>query len=78
MQRIATAHMAKYTQAEHAAVVGEVNPEKYFDTYISEIASRVSGEMRPRYGDIGGYDDWGSKNAERAVVFLLHEILFFE
>jgi glyoxylase-like metal-dependent hydrolase (beta-lactamase superfamily II) len=78
MQRIAEQEMASYTQGEHAAIVGKVNPEKYFDSYISEVARRVSEKMRPEYGDIGGYDDWGTKNAERAVVFLLHEILFFE
>lgn len=78
MQRIAAAQMAEYTQSKHASIVGNVNPERYFDTYISEVASRVIEEMRPRYGNIGGYDDWGPKNAERAVVFLLHEILFFE
>jgi len=78
MQRIAEEQMAAYTQGEHSSVVGNVNPEKYFDSYISEIARRVIEEMRPQYGDIGGYDDWGTKNAERTVVFLLHEILFFE
>jgi len=78
MQAIAEEEMAAYTQSEHAAVIGKVNPEKYFDSYISEVARRVSEKMRPEYGDIGGYDDWGTKNAERAVVFLLHEILFFK
>jgi len=78
MQRIAEEEMTGYTQSEHAAIIGKVNPEKYFDSYISEVARRVSAKMRPDYGDIGGYDDWGTKNAERAVVFLLHEILFFE
>lgn len=78
MQAIAEEEMAAYTQSEHAAVIGKVNPEKYFDSYISKVARRVSEKMRPEYGDIGGYDDWGTKNAERAVVFLLHEILFFE
>jgi glyoxylase-like metal-dependent hydrolase (beta-lactamase superfamily II) len=78
MQRIAEEEMAGYTQSEHAAIIGKVNPEKYFDSYISEVARRVSEKMRPEYGDIGGYDDWGTKNAERSVVFLLHEILFFD
>lgn len=78
MQRIAEEEMAAYTQAVHVSIIGKVNPEKYFDSYISEVARRVSEKMRPEYGDIGGYDDWGTKNAERAVVFLLHEILFFE
>jgi glyoxylase-like metal-dependent hydrolase (beta-lactamase superfamily II) len=78
MQRIATEEMTIYTQGEHASIIGKVNPEKYFDSYISEVARRVSEKMRAEYGDIGGYDDWGTKNAERAVVFLLHEILFFE
>ena len=78
MQEFAEAAMARYTQGEHRAAVGNVNPEKYFDTYITEIAERVIGKMRPEYGDLGGFDDWGPKNAERTVVFLLHEILFFE
>ena len=55
-----------------------MNPEKFFDSYISKVAGRVLERMRPEYGDIGGFDDWGSKNAERTVVFLLHEMLFFE
>ena len=78
MQVFAEAEMAAYTQSEHSSVVGKINPEKYFDSYISEIAKRVVEKMRPQYGDIGGYADWGTKNAERTVVFLLHEILFFE
>jgi glyoxylase-like metal-dependent hydrolase (beta-lactamase superfamily II) len=78
MQAIAEREMAAYTQGEHQSVVGKVNPEKYFDSYISEVARRITKEMRPEYGDIGGFDDWGTKNAERMVVFLLHEILFFE
>jgi len=78
MQAIAEREMAAYTQGEHQSVVGKVNPEKYFDSYISEVARRVIEKMRPKYGDIGGFDDWGPKNAERMVVFLLHEILFFE
>lgn len=78
MQTFAEEEMAAYTQNEHLTVVGKVNPEKYFDSYISEIAKRVIEKMRPQYGDIGGFDDWGTKNAERMVVFLLHEILFFE
>ena len=78
MQTTAEKEMAAYTQGEHAAVIGKVNPERYFDSYISEIAHRVIEKMRPQYGDIGGYDDWGTKNAERVVVFLLHEILFFK
>jgi glyoxylase-like metal-dependent hydrolase (beta-lactamase superfamily II) len=78
MQKIAEEEMTAYTQGEHSSKIGRVNPEKYFDSYISEIARRVSERMRPEYGDMGGYDDWGTKNAERAVVFLLHEILFFE
>ena len=78
MQAIAEQEMAAYTQGEHLSVIGKVNPEKYFDSYISEVARRVSEKMRPKYGEIGGFDDWGTKNAERMVVFLLHEILFFE
>jgi len=78
MQRIAEEEMEAYTQSEHLSVVGKVNPEKYFDSYISEVARRVIAKMRPQYGEIGGFDDWGTKNAERMVVFLLHEILFFE
>ncbi len=78
MQTAAEKEMAAYTQARHSSIIGRVNPERYFDTYISEIARRVIEKMRPQYGDIGGYDDWGTKNAERAVVFLLHEILFFD
>ncbi|MFQ6004212.1 MAG: MBL fold metallo-hydrolase [Woeseia sp.] len=75
LQAIAEEEMVKYTQRDHRARVGKVNPEKYFDTYISEIAGRAAKRMRPKYGDIGGFDDWGAKNAERTVVFLLHEIL---
>ena len=78
MQTIAEEEMVSYTQAQHAAKVGKINPEKYFDSYISEIARRVIEKMRPQYGDMGGYNDWGTKNAERTVVFLFHEILFFE
>lgn len=78
MQKFAEEEMAAYSQGEHSSTIGKVNPEKYFDSYISEIARRVIKKMRPQYGDIGGYDDWGTKNAERAVVFLLHETLFFE
>ena len=77
MQAIAEAEMAAYTQSDHAAAVGDVNPEKYFDTYISEIGRRVLEKMRPDYGDMGGFDDWGPKNAERTVVFLLHELMIF-
>ncbi|MFQ5548194.1 MAG: MBL fold metallo-hydrolase [Woeseia sp.] len=75
MQAIAQEEMVKYSQHDHRARIGKVNPEKYFDTYISEIAGRVAKRMRPKYGDTGGFDDWGTKNAERTVVFLLHEIL---
>ena len=78
MQKHAEAEMEQYSQRDHRAVVGNVNPEKYFDTYIKEIAGRAIGKMRPEYGHLGGFDDWGTKNAERMVVFLLHEILFFE
>jgi len=78
MQKHAEAEMEQYSQGDHHAVVGNVNPEKYFDTYIKEIAGRVIGKMRTEYGHLGGFDDWGTKNAERMVVFLLHEILFFE
>lgn len=78
MREIAEAEMAAYPQSEHRAVAGNVNPEKYFDSYISTVADRVMERMRPEYGEIGGFDDWSGKNAERTVVFLLHEILFFE
>ena len=70
-------HMRRYTTADHRSTSGPVNPEKYFDSYIETIAGRVIEELRPTYGDIGGYDDWATKNAERVVVHLLHEIPVF-
>lgn len=78
LQRFAEREMATYTQADHAAVIGDVNPERFFDSYIATVAGRAMEKMRPAYGSLGGFDDWGPKNAERTVVFLLHEILFFQ
>lgn len=74
LQRFAEAEMVNYTQTEHrSSLAGDVNPEKYFDTYISRVAAAVVERMRARYAEMGGFDDWGPKNAERMVVFLLHE-----
>lgn len=78
MQAFAELEMAAYPQSKHSSIVGKVNPERFFDSYISEIAGRVIERMRPEYGEIGGFDDWGPKNAERTVVFLLHEIPVLE
>lgn len=76
LERHAVAQMGRHSQLEHRDHAGDMNPEKYFDSYISETAKQVVEDMRPHYGELGGFDDWGPKNAERMVVYLLHELPF--
>ncbi len=76
LERHTIAEMARNTQLEHRATMKNVNPERFFDSYISKIAARVIEHMRADYGELGGFDDWSPKNAERMVVHLLHERSF--
>ncbi|MDA2933081.1 MBL fold metallo-hydrolase [Acidobacteria bacterium AH-259-D05] len=77
LERFTRAEMTLYSQKDHIKEISGENPQRFFDTYISKIASRVLEKMRASYGNMGGFDDWALKNAERMVVFLLHEMPFF-
>ena len=76
LERYTLEEMTRHNRLEHDKHVKGSNPEKHFDTYISEIAALVLERMRKDYGKLGGFDDWGPKNAERIVVFLLHDVAF--
>lgn len=76
LEKYSIEEMTKHSRLDHRAHSKGLNPEKHFDTYIAEIAGLVLERMRKNYGQLGAFDDWGPKNAERMVVFLLHDIAF--
>lgn len=73
LERFTAAEMDRYSQLDHQGKTEKANPEKFFDSYITEIARRVIERMRGDYSGVGGFNDWGPKNAERMAVHLLHE-----
>lgn len=76
LDRYARLEMAAYTQLQHRDSRSFDDPQAFFDSYIALIAGRLVERMRPRYGEMGGFESWGPRNAERMVVFLLHELPF--
>ncbi len=76
LDRFTRQEMKKYPVSEHRRTSGQRDPHLFFDTYIQRIASRSHARMRSGYSQLGGFESWGSKNAERMVVFFLHELPF--